>query len=191
MLELQPFGILLASCGLEMNNGRQHRQLSAPLAPSSPSQCPPGTPQVPATWKINPPASLITVMCQEPCSRSASQIPVINSLQFAAALLGRSRAAAGRAPWDEHPGHPRCSGVRYSRSEPADTGGSRLRSPPQGGWQPGLAASPRVPLCCPAEGPPYHLCLPAGWLGQEPSAPSPLLTAEQGGWFELLTLGSN
>lgn len=99
MLELQPFGILLASCGLEMNNGRQHRQLSAPLAPSSPSQCPPGTPQVPATWKINPPASLITVMCQEPCSRSASQIPVINSLQFAAALLGRSRVAAGRAPW--------------------------------------------------------------------------------------------
>lgn len=103
MLELQPFGILLASCRLEMNNGRQHRQLSAPLAPSSPSPCPPGTPQVPATWKINPPASLITVMCQEPCSRSVSRIPVINSLQFAAALLGRSRVAAARGR-DEHPG---------------------------------------------------------------------------------------
>lgn len=90
MPELQPFGSLLVSCSLGMNNGRQHRQLSAPLAPSSPSPCPPGTPWIPATQKINPPASLITVMCQEPCSRSAFQTPVINSLQFAAAALGRS-----------------------------------------------------------------------------------------------------
>lgn len=63
-----------------------------PLPPPSP--CPPGTARIPATWKINSPASLITVMCQEPCSRSASRTPAqsIRS-QFAFGWLARNRGA--------------------------------------------------------------------------------------------------
>lgn len=67
---------------------------AAPPPPPPPSPCPAGTAQIPATWKINSPASLITVMCQEPCSRSASWTPAqsIRS-QFAFVWLVRNRGA--------------------------------------------------------------------------------------------------
>jgi len=81
--KLQPLHLLLASCRLEMNNGRQHRQLSAPPAPSSPSLSPPGTPRIAATQKISPPASLIIAMCQEPVQGQPLGLPssILSNLQ--------------------------------------------------------------------------------------------------------------
>lgn len=169
-LELQPLGILLASCRLEMNDGRQ---LSAPLALSSPSPCPPGTPQILITQKINPPASLITVARQEPCSRSASQTPVINSLQFAAASLGRSWVAT--AAGTKTMGIP---GARGPSDQSLQTQEGPGQAPLPGVapcWQPGLPMSPRVPLCCRPKPrvsslPPLPACGLA-WLGALCSLP--------------------
>lgn len=163
----------LASCRLEMNDGRQ---LSAPLALSSPSPCPPGTPQILVTQKINPPASLITVARQEPCSRSASQTPVINSLQFAAASLGRSwvaTVAGTKTMGTPVLGDPVTRACRHRRV-PAGL--------PSLGWlRAGSLGSPCplvslcVPLCCRPKPrvsslPPLPACGPA-WPGALCSLP--------------------